>query len=178
MPEQKRHFEACTLRDAHRRERQRFDAMLKRRQQSEAKERASRLRTGILGLWDRVRGEYKRIEARNAEDAKKAALRDREQRHSLLTSQHEQRRKLQAAIVKVRDDHRAKANELYRDLKQRGQASTVQQQAPAKNKADAGLRKQFNGTANETPSRKDRLARFKKQRQHTTDKHFPSRDRE
>ncbi len=170
-----------TLRDAHRRERQRFDTMLKRRQQNEAKERAARLRKGIPGLWDRVRGEYKKIEVRNTEEAKKATLRDREQRHSLLTSQHEQRRKLQTAIVKVRDDYRTKASELNRDLKQRRQPSPVRQHSPVKNKTDAKpkeLRTRFNVRAN-PPSKTERLEKFRADRKQQSDRNrsAPSRDR-
>jgi hypothetical protein len=173
------------LRDAHRQERQRFDAALKHRQQSEAKNRAARLRTGVLGLWDRVRGEYKKIEARNAEEAKQADLRDRQQRQTLLDSQQNEHRKLQTVIVKVRDDYRTKASEIYRDLQRYGEVrpkTPLVQHKPSKQKTpDATLHKlhqQFNVQA--VPStRAERLEKFRAERTQSNERNrqSPSRDR-
>ncbi len=165
------------LRDEHRRERQRFDAMLRQRQQTEAKERAAKLRTGILGLWDRVRGEYRKIEARNAEEARNADLRDRQQHQTLLASQHDQRRKLQASMVKVRDDYRTKASELYRDTQRYGQ----NQRSLAPKAPDSTLNKlhtQFNVQV--SPSkRQEKLEQFREGRRQKSDRHKsgPSLDR-
>lgn len=154
--------------DEQRRERLRFDATLKHRQQKEAKERASRLRTGVLGLWDRVRGEYKKIEVRNAREARQATIRDRQQRHTLLASQHAERRKLQADINRVRSNYRSKALELWRDLKQRGQTPRIPRQA---DNTLNRLHSQFNVQASQ-PERTDRLNTFKEER-----KQQPRRDR-
>lgn len=161
------------LRDEHRQERQRFDAMLKQRQQTEAKERAA----GILGLWDRVRGEYKKIEVRNAEEAKQASLRDKQQRQTLLTSQHDQRRELQAAIVKVRDDYRIKAIELHRDIQRYGQ----NQRSIAPKTPDSTLNKlhtQFNVQTSQ-PARTEQIRVFKEERKRQTkrSRKGPSLDR-
>ncbi len=153
------------MRNEHYRERQRFDSMLKHRRLTETKDRAARLRTGILGLWDRVRGEYRKIEARNAEEAKQANIRDRQQRQTLLTSQHATRHKLQAEIVRVRKDYRAKAAELYRDLKQRGQIQPTPRQSPERQNDNTlnRLRTQFNVQA-KPPDRAERLEAFKEER--------------
>lgn len=165
------------LRDEHRQERQRFDAMLKKRQHTEARDRAVRLRTGILGLWDRVRGEYRKIEARNAEEARQAYLRDTQHRQTLLSTQHDQRRKLQVAIVKVRGDYRIKATELYRDIQRYDQ----NQRSLAPKAPDSTLKKlhsQFNVKA--SPSkRQEKLEQFREDRRQKPDrqKKGPSHDR-
>ncbi|MEO1151101.1 MAG: relaxase [Pseudomonadota bacterium] len=61
------------------------------RQLDEARERQNRFRTGIAGLWDRLRGEHKRIRLENERDAQEAIARDSTEREKLVQQQIEER---------------------------------------------------------------------------------------
>lgn len=91
-------------------ERQRLKAKLEERQTLEARQRQARFRTGLQGLWDRVRGEHSRIRRENEADAWQAHLRDLEQTDRVVFDHLEERRALQLdqmAGRKVISDQRA-----------------------------------------------------------------------
>ncbi|MCB1590996.1 MAG: relaxase/mobilization nuclease domain-containing protein [Alphaproteobacteria bacterium] len=75
-------------------ERQALERKQDIRQRAEAKDRQSRFRTGLAGLWDRLRGEHARIRERNALDAYQGLVRDREERDGLILSHLDQRKTL------------------------------------------------------------------------------------
>lgn len=97
-------------------ERQRLDEGQKARFSTEAKQRADRLRGGVMGLWDRVTGKHGRISRENEAEAFAALKRDRSQRNKLVADQLKERRTLQREIVAVRHRHTARMTELHRDL--------------------------------------------------------------
>lgn len=64
------------------------------RSKAEARARQARFRKGLRGLWDRVRGEHRRIRAENERAAWEAHVRDQRQRDDLVFAQLEERRVL------------------------------------------------------------------------------------
>ena len=85
-----------------RQRKERADALAKieARQLQEAKERQSRFRHGLKGLWDFVRGESGRIKRQNEAEAAKCQLRDEREKERLISRQRDQRR---AFLLHYRD---------------------------------------------------------------------------
>ncbi|MEI9849884.1 MAG: relaxase [Sphingomonas sp.] len=106
----------------HRTERQLLDAGIAARAQAEHTDRASRLRSGLAGLWDRLRGEYQRIRAENEAQAWQSLKRDREQRAALVAAQLADRAALQGDIAAARQVHSAAILELHADLARQREA--------------------------------------------------------
>jgi hypothetical protein len=100
---------------AHAAERAKLDAGQKARQEQETRERAARLRKGLPGLWDKLRGVYHKTRKQNEMEALWALQRDREQRHALLQAQLRERQTLQAQIREARNRHAERLRELHRD---------------------------------------------------------------
>ena len=80
---------------------------------AETKERQSRFRFGLAGLWDRLRGEHGKIKDRNALEAYDSLLRDRQEKDALIASHLDQRETLKTQQAK--DAQRFESVE--RDLK-------------------------------------------------------------
>ena len=88
------------------------------RQKDEAKARADRIRSGLMGLWDRAQlklgvGKLPRDFAAEIEQAKK---RDAGEFHALKTEQLTDRRQLQKAIKLMREKHRRERNDMRSNL--------------------------------------------------------------
>ena len=75
-------------------ERQAFDLRQEERRIAEALERQARFRSGLKGLWDRLRGEHRRIAKRNEREAEIAAQQAKQERDALIQQQLEERRRL------------------------------------------------------------------------------------
>lgn len=67
---------------------------IERRKWEEARQRQTRFRTGLKGIWDWARGETRRIRERNEADAQAAAIRDRRELDALIFAQLEERRRI------------------------------------------------------------------------------------
>lgn len=76
-------------------ERQRLFDGIEERRIRETQARQERFRTGIAGLWDRLRGEHRRLREQNQKEAYDALLRDRREKDELIFAQLEARRALQ-----------------------------------------------------------------------------------
>ena len=81
------------------------------RLREEARIRQGRFRRGLSGLWDRLRGEHRRVQKANEAEAAHAKTRDRLEQDDLIASQLAQRRTLQGftqgirrGLQKERDD--------------------------------------------------------------------------
>jgi len=85
------------------------------RQQSEERERQRRLRTGLRGLWDRLRGERKRTLLRNAQEAEAGKTRDKVERDRLIAAQLAQRRETVDQRQHDREDNAAIIRSLRED---------------------------------------------------------------
>lgn len=94
------------MKEAHRQQRQTLDRTQARRERQEEQARAGRLRTGIMGLWDRLSGKRGKVSERNAGEAAAGKGRDRAERQTLIETQMQERGELQGRIMQMRDRHR------------------------------------------------------------------------
>ena len=85
------------------------------RRESEERERQGRLRTGLLGLWDRIRGERKRVLERNAREADAAQRRDDKDRDRLTAAQLAQRREVMSERSQQCESNKAVVRYLRED---------------------------------------------------------------
>lgn len=120
------------LREAHAKERARLDEGQRLRAEAENRRRMERMRTGLSGVWDRVRGEYARLRKQNEMEAYLALQRDRAQRDGLVAGQMQDRRGLQILIRQARHRHTARVTEIHRDLMRQRQSVAAPQPAPVK----------------------------------------------
>jgi len=117
----------------HQFERARLDGGLKAREEQEQRERNERLRKGLAGLWDRLRGEHAKRQKQNEIEALFALQRDREQRHALVQAQLAERANLQRDIREARARHTERLRALHKDsanyrLMKRGEAPELKQE--------------------------------------------------
>jgi hypothetical protein len=89
----------------------------RRRTEEEERARKERLRTGIAGLWDRIRGERKRQLERNRLEAETANERDHTERQQLTAAQLVQRRQVVQERATQRTQNKAVTRELTEDAK-------------------------------------------------------------
>ena len=101
------------LRKAHTFERERMAKGQRERWTRETQERASRLRSGVRGLWDRLTGDHSKTVKKNEVEAYWSLRRDRDQRQAMLNAQHAERRKLQEQIRQTRERHARQILELH-----------------------------------------------------------------
>jgi len=101
--------------DRQRRERAAAMEQFRERQRREQAMRQARFRSGLAGLWDRMRGEHKRLVERNRSEAILAAKRDQEKRDALVFRQLQQRRALSAHSQERLEHLRERTRELDRD---------------------------------------------------------------
>ena len=135
-----------TMRDQHREHRQALAERQRQRSEEEGKARATRLRKGVAGLWDRLTGRRKETLRQNEAETLGCRARDRVERHDLVRDQLSERRGLQRQIVAVRSRYAAQTEELHRDLGSQG----AEQKPEERSLSDS-----FNGTASPEPSTLD-----------------------
>ena len=87
------------------------------RQQAEEQDRVKRLRGGLLGLWDRIRGERKRTLERNTQEAETARQRDKAERDRLASAQLAQRREVVTQWAEQREANKSVTRDLTEDAK-------------------------------------------------------------
>ena len=102
------------MKTLHQTERQKLDMGQRQRHEQETKIRATRIRKGFMGIWDRLTGEYSKIRKQNEIEAFFSLNRDRKQRHDLIQAQLKERQTLQAKIIEVRTRHTKMLLDLYR----------------------------------------------------------------
>lgn len=100
----------------HRQAREAQKQAQEKRWTAEEQKRASRLRKGFKGLWDRLTGTYQRTRARNEKEAKIAFRRDRKEREELIDRQLTQRQELQVQVKQCRTKHQNKRAELLKGM--------------------------------------------------------------
>jgi hypothetical protein len=119
--EEREKAEAAKAREAletrQRAERQAHEEAARLRTQAEEQERQNRLRKGLAGLWDRLRGERKRTLERNRLEAEMAQRRDLEDRAKLTESQVLQHRATAMEQARKREETKAAARDLTEDAK-------------------------------------------------------------
>lgn len=85
------------------------------RQDAENRARQERFRTGLKGLWDRLRGEHKRINQQNVQEAKLAAQRDRAEKDKLVFQQMDTRRELANDRLKRKAEFKDARQDIQQD---------------------------------------------------------------
>ncbi|MCG8695283.1 MAG: relaxase/mobilization nuclease domain-containing protein [Minwuiales bacterium] len=103
------------------RQRAERDAFLKaqrERQEQEAVARQARFKKGLGGLWDRLRGEHRRIREHNEREAETAALRDSNEKDNLIFAQLAQRRTLKQRVLTFKERYTEQRRELDADRAQ------------------------------------------------------------
>ena len=109
------HEQRDVMKLRHGEERRKLDEGQKARAEAEQQARAARVRTGLLGAWDFLTGQYAKVRKQNEAEAFFSFQRDREQRHQLLHDQHTERRDLQRHIETERHRHAIQVLALYRE---------------------------------------------------------------
>ena len=133
---QKKAFEAerQALTQRQRAERELIHRQLEARHWEEARQRQSRFRPGLKGIWDHLRGEHRRIAEQNMREAYDCHLRDRAQRDGLILRHLDQRN----ALTDKREQERKRLDEVQRQLlanQQRYEAMRMASSRPAFEKA-------------------------------------------
>lgn len=103
------------LRSVHRAERERLATKQAERWKQETEARATRLRTGLAGLWDTLSGKAKAIKEQNRLEAYDGLRRDQRQRDALIAEQLRERRALQTSIDALRARQAQERRTLARD---------------------------------------------------------------
>ena len=98
-----------------RRQRKAQAEKIKQRRLEEAKARQARFRRGLKGLWDRMRGEHRRIRLLNEQEVKDASIRDRAEKDELIFSQLSERRQLDVFRLHVREEFQRERDRLRLD---------------------------------------------------------------
>ena len=106
--------ERQSLKARHADERRRMDDGQRKRQQTETRERAARLRHGFAGLWDRLTGDYQKTRKQNEVEAFFSMQRDRAQRQTMIAAQLAERLELQDKIRQTRTREAEQILALYR----------------------------------------------------------------
>lgn len=171
--------------DQQRKERTRQDRARQERELREQAGRQARFRKGLAGLWDRLRGEHKRLAEKNRIEALACQHRDKAQRDSLIFQQLSKRRALSFHAQRRLEEINAQRRELdgekrwfsenaegrkefYHKRKRQGPRQEREQAA-----ADHSSSPSFNAAANSQVSRQeDQRAAFRASR-----KIGPRRDR-
>ncbi len=96
-------------------ERQTFTETLAQRQKQAAIARQVRFRSGYKGLWDRVRGEHKRIRVENEQDALRCRDRNRTEKDSLIANQLNQRQIIQQRAIAIKQYSHKQRQKLQED---------------------------------------------------------------
>ena len=96
-------------------ERQRLNERQDKRRIVENRKRQTRFRKGLKGVWDRLRGEHRRIRKQNEREAEATLARDRAEKDRLIRHHLEQRQKLDLFKLRLRRDHAVRRRKLERD---------------------------------------------------------------
>lgn len=106
-----------TLKTRHKGERETLKEAVRLYTEAEDKDRKKRLRTGLLGFWDRLTGERRRTLERNAREAEKTKQRDQNVLETLNTHQLIQRKQAVTESAKQRTETKAVQRSLSKDAK-------------------------------------------------------------
>lgn len=157
--------------DQQRRERAQQDRHRQERRQSEQAERQERFRKGLAGLWDRLRGEHKRLAEQNRLEAMACQQRDKTQRDALIFRQLGERRSLnqksKQRLEQIKDHKReldadkqritdtSKERDAFARKRRISRDKTKQSQAAP----DEGIESVFNDKAQPSPRETESEAR-------------------
>lgn len=134
-------------------ERLAFQEAARQRQQAEEREQQARLRKGLKGFWDFLRGERQKTLVRNARAAEAARQRDQAEQERLKAVQLAQRRQAVRERARQRETNQAVTRDLTEDAKVfRQMESDAEQEREARREAFRAKRR----AAAERPRRRTR----------------------
>ncbi|MFZ5912999.1 MAG: relaxase/mobilization nuclease domain-containing protein [Pseudomonadota bacterium] len=105
-----------TMTEQHRKDRAAMKAYHEKRWTEEQRVRASRIRKGFKGLWDKLTFKYWSIRKANEKEAWQCHVRDREERQELIETQLGRRETLQAQFAAMRQRHEKEMQALAGDM--------------------------------------------------------------
>ena len=105
-----------TMTDQHRKDRAAQKAYQEKRWNEKQRVRASRIRKGFKGLWDKLTFKYWSIRKENEKDAWKCHVRDREERQELIDVQLDRRQNLQMQFSGMQQRHEQEMQRLTADM--------------------------------------------------------------
>ncbi len=97
-------------------ERSTFLATQQQDRQQQAITRQARFRTGLKGLWDRMRGEHKRIRELNEREAKRMQEQAQTRKYQFIQRQLSERQRLNARHKSLQQHYRTQQQELNQDM--------------------------------------------------------------
>ncbi len=121
----------------HREARQAQAAQMEKRRWEEARIRQSRFRTGLKGIWDRVRGETGRIRALNEEEARAAAERDRAEIDALIFAQLAEKRRMIDLRDEIAKEYAERSRDIRGDLRAYDHLALQEATMPRRRRRDA-----------------------------------------
>ena len=125
----------------HRLERSTVDEAQQIRAEREHRDRQARFARGLKGLWHKISGRHRQIQAQNEHVAAAALDRDRDERQSLIDRQLEERQRLQTFFKAARQRHTRVLTDLRRKLAQYEDLSRTQPVLVAKDFERASRRR-------------------------------------
>lgn len=105
-----------TMTEQHRKDRASMKAYHEKRWNEEQRVRASRVRKGFKGLWDKLTFKYWNIRKANEKEAWQCHVRDRGERQDLIEVQLGQRENLQTKFAEMRQQHEKEMQNLAGDM--------------------------------------------------------------
>ncbi|MCC7037247.1 MAG: hypothetical protein IT560_08045, partial [Alphaproteobacteria bacterium] len=102
----------------------------------ETRQRAERLPRGFKGIWHRASGAYKKVRLQNEAETKAALDRDRKELHALVREHLLERQELQKSVNKYKEEYKAEALRIRREIAR--YVSTRTEPPQTKAKAAAG----------------------------------------
>ncbi len=102
--------------EQHRKDRAAQKAFQEKRWNEEQNIRASRIRKGFKGMWDKLTFKYWTIRKENEKDVWTCHVRDREERQELIEVQLDRRQNLQVKFSGMRQRHEQEMQKLAADL--------------------------------------------------------------
>lgn len=127
-----------TVVDQQRRERAAFLERLQERQRREQAMRQARFRKGLTGLWDRLRGEHKRLAERNRLEAITSRERDKAQRDILIFRQLSERQLLNEQSKRKLEQVKERKRELVQDTERIAEIAQGRDSPSSKGKRQRG----------------------------------------
>ncbi len=130
------------LLDKQRLERQHFENQQHQRRIREQADRQARFRSGIKGVWDRLRGEHARLTERNRQETLAAQLRDRAEQDAIILAHLKQRRAIKEQTVERIEKIKKPVQEIKND-KVRFEEMRRDDQSPLRSKAIPKVKEDF-----------------------------------
>ena len=95
----------------------------------ETRQRAERRPRGFKGIWHKATGEYKKIRLQNEGETKACLDRDRKELHALVREHLLERQELQKSVNKYKEEYKAEALRIRREIARYVSTSTAPQHA-------------------------------------------------